>query len=558
MRRAGAEGVRPGNVLRLLTVFVAVLAVACVAVRERAKLRPVTQVEIVASVWRQGQLAARSVLGSAGARDASIDQAMAAPGATLVWEQVTAEGEVLRAPELAFAMSLVPGREGLRARLRGKTAYLTPDDMLSRQLYDHGTSIDTLTLSLGFDVPAAMKVLAERLQASVEEVARDAQLERIRVARSGAIERPAISPSTLSRQQVRDAVVAAARHLARGVSGDGHFRYLIDAPSDRTLPGYDWPRHAGATLLVAQVASLTKDAALADASRRAAGLIRTQALGACGEHRCVADGDRADLGSSAIALMAFAELSRAGLDPSATPLVAELAGFLRAQQRPDGEFMHQYDRNERHPIDVQGLYYSGEATLALARAHRVTGDPRDLAAASRGLHHLVGPAWSFFGNRYYYGEEHWTCEALGELWPVAPDREALDFCLGWQRFNRAVQLREGDAPFDCDGGLGVGPLVTPRLTPTASRCEAAIATLSAARRAGVDARELREVEEQSRRALALLLRQQFLPGPVHLFREPADVLGAIPASEVEWVVRIDYEQHAGAAMLRWLELTDST
>jgi len=32
------------------------------------------------------------------------------------------------------------------------------------------------------------------------------------------------------------------------------------------------------------------------------------------------------------------------------------------------------------------------------------------------------------------------------------------------------------------------------------------------------------------------------------------VLGAMPASEVEWQLRIDYAQHAGSAMLRWLAL----
>ena len=30
--------------------------------------------------------------------------------------------------------------------------------------------------------------------------------------------------------------------------------------------------------------------------------------------------------------------------------------------------MHYFDRRANQPIDKQGLYYSGEATLALARA----------------------------------------------------------------------------------------------------------------------------------------------------------------------------------------------
>jgi hypothetical protein len=97
-------------------------------------------------------------------------------------------------------------------------------------------------------------------------------------------------------------------------------------------------------------------------------------------------------------------------------------------------------------------------------------------------------------------------------------------------------------------------VVTPRLTPVASRCEAAVATLDIARRVGVAPKELEALEGQLRRALALLLRQQFRPGPRHLFKHPDAVFGAMPGSEVDWDLRIDYAQHAGSAMVRWLEV----
>jgi hypothetical protein len=126
--------------------------------------------------------------------------------------------------------------------------------------------------------------------------------------------------------------------------------------------------------------------------------------------------------------------------------------------------------------------------------------------------------------------------------------------LRWQEFGRALQQREGDSYFDADGAIGVSPVVTPRLTPVASRCEAAVATLDVAKQAGVDPAEIAVLDLQLRRALALLLRQQFRPGPRHLFKNPARVEGAIPGSEVDWELRIDYTQHAGSAMVRWLEL----
>ena len=143
---------------------------------------------------------------------------------------------------------------------------------------------------------------------------------------------------------------------------------------------------------------------------------------------------------------------------------------------------------------------------------------------------------------------------MGELWERAPDPKALDFCLRWLAYSRAQQQRPGDSLFDADGAYQVGNIVTPRLTPAASRSEAGVATLSAAVKAGIDAREIERLREQLRRTFALLLRHQ-LPGDnAHLMVHPANVAGAIPGSDVDWALRIDYSQHAGCAMVRWLEL----
>jgi hypothetical protein len=87
-----------------------------------------------------------------------------------------------------------------------------------------------------------------------------------------------------------------------------------------------------------------------------------------------------------------------------------------------------------------------------------------------------------------------------------------------------------------------------------SRCEAGLATLDAARRAGGDPGELSLLDRQMRRSLALLLRQQLRPGLRHLFADPAAVDGAMPGSEVDWQLRIDYAQHTGSALVRWLSI----
>lgn len=66
--------------------------------------------------------------------------------------------------------------------------------------------------------------------------------------------------------------------------------------------------------------------------------------------------------------------------------------------------------------------------------------------------------------------------------------------------------------------------------------------------------EIPLVQTELNRALAFVLRNQFHPGPTYLFAEPVTIRGALPGSPVDWQLRIDYAQHAGCMMARWLEI----
>ncbi len=517
---------------------------------------------VIATVWAGGERVARAVLATRTDAAPALDAALAAhPGATLVHEVVVGEGPVLAWSDLTLALSFVPGRDGIAATVGDRTEVMTPDDLLSRQAYDRGVDFPSLGFRGGVDMPVVVGVLSERFGVTGPELMERARFRRFRVARElpGAPPARRVTADTMTDDDVRAAAIGAGRFLARGVDANGRFRYMIDAPSNRDLPGYDWPRHSGATYFLAQAAALSGDRDVGAAAVRAASFLRDHAIADCGPHRCVGTDDVVDVGSTALAVIAFVQIARTGLDPSFAAPVPELAAFLRAQQRPDGDFMHEFDRPAGRPIDVQLLYYTGEAALALSRAATLTGDAGNRDAASRALARLVGPAWTFFGSRYYFGEEHWTCQAMEDLWDTAPDPKALDFCLRWQEYDRRLQYGEGDTPFDADGAYGFGPLVTPRLTPVGSRCEAGVATLDAASRrergdAAVPAGELARLDREMRRSLAVLLRHQVgSPGfPKYLLAAPDAVDGAMPASEVDWQLRIDYAQHTGSALVRWL------
>ena len=361
-------------------------------------------------------------------------------------------------------------------------------------------------------------------------------------------------------------VRAAAWYLTKQVDENGRYRYLVDATKNVDLGGYNWPRHAGTTYFLAQAAALLDDPIVRYACTRAASRLRDDMMKSCGAYRCIAAENEADVGSNALALLAFTEIVRTKAAPGFERSVAELAGFLRHLQRPDGELKHFYDREGMTAIDTQVMYYTGEASLALSRAHRITGNAADLDAAARALGHLSSKGWSFFGSRYYFAEEHWTCQAMADLWDRRRDENALAFCLRWHEYQRKLQHEDGDSPFDGDGSFGFGPLVTPRVTPASSRGEAAVAALGVLRReiaggatsgrSGMQD-EADALERELRHAVAFVARHQLRSDRRHLYVDPSAVLGAIPASPVDMQLRIDYTQHAGSVMVRYVEMLEA-
>jgi hypothetical protein len=120
----------------------------------------------------------------------------------------------------------------------------------------------------------------------------------------------------------------------------------------------------------------------------------------------------------------------------------------------------------------------------------------------------------------------------------------------WLSFQRALLYGPNDTPWPMDGAIGVGPVLIPRITPVASRVESGALIYRVAQERGLDVRALRD---QMNRSVGLLLRMRWAPGPVHLFRDPEAAFGGVPATQASLEARNDFVQHAGSAMLSWLE-----
>lgn len=534
----------------LLAVYAVSLLLAAFALTSWIHApRDVQRVErSIVSIWNGGARTARAV--AKPDDDNVLLSESEEPGATRVFEDVTGSGPIPWRTPFLFGVSLVPGRDGVEVTHRGRVAYATPDDLLKREAYELAIVIGNIKLKVGVDANAVFGFLAGELGVTPEVLAREGTFRRIAVHRR---EHEHHSYEATP-ENLHGSVVEAGRFLARAIDRDGRYRYEIDGVTGQETDGYNLPRHAGATWFLAEAAAHSRDRNMQRAVRRAANHLVDNYLHDCGKQRCVVNGNRADVGSSALALLAFTELVESGIHPDLEDPMRALAAFLRSQQRSDGEFKHFYDREANTPVDVQVLYYTGEAAFALGRVHRITHDQRDLDAARRALRHLVKvPAW-YIGWRYYWNAEHWTCHAVDELWDRAPSPSALDFCLKWQESVRNTAVKGREAAPDYDGAATSGPFIPPQVIVTATRMEAAASTLSAARKAKVPAAELAALEAGMRPALSYLMRSQLTPGPAHLMPRPDLMLGGVPNSDIDFRVRIDNPQHAGTGLLKYLRL----
>lgn len=493
-------------------------------------------------------------------------------------------------PGLGDLLAVDPGIDGLGAYPvdPDHPTLLLPHELVAgRLLAARHPSPELPELALGLDLDRIRDLLASRAGAprrpsepprafAVFRFRTDAFVEAPRadpIAAPLALTRGVPPPPPLTGATLRAAALDGGRYLLSHLGPTGRFVYEHDLATGGTTPdggAYSLPRHAGTTYFLAELFRITRAPWLKEPIERAiAHLAMLVELGRCGgalpdgtPFACVVDRGEviAHLGSTALAVVALAEYQRATGDARYLPLATRLAAFVRFMQRPDGSFRHLYDAADHRADDAtQLLYYSGEATLALARMAEVSALARDAdaerryaEAATRGLAWLVG-WYDFFLGGFFYGEEHWTCIAAEALWPRARDPRDLAFCEGYGAFLRAQQPEVGDHPDQDDlaGAYNVTPFVAPYNTPAGSRTEAMISTYVLGVHHGTPDPALRA---QIRAALAYVLGQQLAPD--RDFAAVGPVRGGVPGSPIDRTVRIDYVQHVCSAMIRASEWID--
>jgi hypothetical protein len=371
----------------------------------------------------------------------------------------------------------------------------------------------------------------------------------------------------LTARLLRERALEGGRFLVAHLAPNGRYIYEHDlATGTQTDPkssSYSMPRHAGTTYFLAELYRITKEPWLREPIERAfAHLVELMANGRCTtklpdgtEFDCVMDRTEriAQLGGTALAVVALAEFQRATGDRRYLPVARKLSAWLLWMQREDGSFRHLYNPATRQPDDkTQLLYYSGEAALALARMHVITGEAIYAAAAEKALDWLVD-WYEFFVSGFFYGEEHWTCIAAEAAYPAVKHDRYVDFCHGYGAFLRQQQAAPGELPDEDDlaGAYVFTPFLVPYNTPAGSRTEAMISAYLLGRHHG---RPDPEVRDQIRAALQFVLGQQITPD--NDFGVIGPGLGGVPGNPIDRNVRIDFVQHVCSAFIRASEWID--
>lgn len=526
--------------------------------------------------------AARQLRGHAAARALSAEERTRA---RLQVDIVTGTGplgggwlfERIAMPGLGDLLAINPGIEGIGAEIAGKVVRLLPHELVSAKLLAPRRPASGLPdVATAVERQRILQVLAARAggglasePVSLYRFRTDTFVEAPdRAAPPIALVRGLPPAPALSAPALREAALRGGRYLVAHLAPTGRYIYAHDlwtgTATDATrLDGsYSMPRHAGTTYFLAELYRITRQDWLREPVERAlAHLVELLAQGACRgtlpdgtAFDCVLDRGQttARLGSTALTVVALAEYQRATGDARYLPLATRLAAWVLYMQRPDGSFRHLYDARERTPDEVSELlYFTGEAALALARMHAITGEARYATAAERALDRQI--AWyDFFVGGFFYGEEHWTCIAAEALWPAVQHERYREFCDGYAAFLRTQQApgAAGDAA-DYEGSYQLTPFLVPQNTPPGSRTEAMISAYLLGRHHGaLDVR----IAAQIRAALHYALGQQIRPDSHYNVIGEGD--GAIPGSPIDRNIRIDYVQHVCSAMIRASEWID--
>jgi hypothetical protein len=369
----------------------------------------------------------------------------------------------------------------------------------------------------------------------------------------------------LSGERLRAAQLAAEANIAGSQLGDGRFRYLLEPFSgrvnDRT---WNLPRQAGTTLVMCEQGQDRRRTARV-AERSSAFMAKHARVGVDVRSGVTVAPlsrrkDKAPLGSTALPALAMLTCrDRGWIGPDHDATLIGMVEFVLAMQREDGSFHPDWDVAAGTPIEgPEPMYAGGQAVYALSLAEKLSDPaaPNHIAglpdrerlhqAIERAIGFYTGPYWDGFVRDFFWLEENWHCLAARASLEHHRNDAYEQFCIDYVTFKSRVPLDErSDVAAEFIGGYSVGNLLIPVNTPAAGHGEALSAAIAIKQARGLDTSADRD---QLRAVLTFLVRQQWNADTCFACTSALPVVGGFSESMGAPEIRIDYTQHAWAAL----------
>jgi hypothetical protein len=242
--------------------------------------------------------------------------------------------------------------------------------------------------------------------------------------------------------------------------------------------------------------------------------------------------------------------------PEHDALIGRLGRMILAAQRDDGGFAPELELASAAPRPGPGqLYESGQSVLALTLLESLARrEPRPELPPAETLHAAVDRAMDYHANRYWnrfvkdflYLEENWHCLAARASLGHHRRDDYERFCIDYVEFKSRLVLDEpSGVQADFLGGYGFGNVLPPHNTATAGFGEALAASMALKVARGEDLTRDKALME---RALGFLVKQQWLGPSCFACSRQVAIEGGFSEHMASPRIRIDYVQHAWAAL----------
>jgi len=479
----------------------------------------------------------------------------ARPGSTAVVDLIKSVKPLSRGFPLLDALEVRPGIDGVCEAER----CLTPWQLALSDVFSENHPLPSLPdVSYGFSSAAVRRQLGATASAEagiegfvrIETVSFSADPNGVH-----RLTRTRSAPPALSKLGVEQAVAAAERYIVRAQEEDGTFRYSLDPTSgteDRAT--LNLPRQAGTAYALCE---LGQSQDMKDTVRRALGAFAPTARD-FGDVSALQDSGQYGLGKSALPLLSMLRC-RELVGPENDRLIGQLSRLILRMQRPNGSFYPAFDESARRGSgEHEILYAAGQDVLSLVLLEEQLGALRGSAAeplpAPAALTHALDAAMGFYGGPYwprplrdfFFFEEGWHClaarQALTSHRHEAYEQLCLDYVASRARF---ITRAEDTSEPNFVGGYGVSDLFPPRNTATAGAGEALNAAIAIKQKRGLPVDEDKAL---LRDLVSFLLRAQWSEAGCYACKNPDQVVGGFSQQLAAPDIRIDYVQHAMAAI----------